>query len=94
MQLCLAITNTKLDFLDQDTETLLSTLNSELLKILIRLKANKLSHNLSKINYTLFHLPKNNHLMKRTLVEIKICYICHKKPYSIGTWNIPLTTWS
>ena len=26
-------------------------------KILGRLEANKLSHNLSKINYTLFHLP-------------------------------------
>ena len=27
-------------------------------KILGRLKANKLSHNLPKINYTLFHLPQ------------------------------------
>ena len=50
--------NTNLFYSNNDIETLFSTVNMELEKISEWFKANKLSLNIKKTNYTLFH--KNN----------------------------------
>ena len=82
--------DTNLFYSNNDIETLFSTVNMELEKISERFKANKLSLNIKKTNYTLFHKNSTKDDLPLKLPDLKIVNNVLKRQASIKFLGVML----
>ena len=82
--------NTNLFYSNNDIETLFSTVNMELEKISEWFKANKLSLNIKKTNYTLFHKNSIKDDLPLKLPDLRIVNSILKRQASIKFLGIML----
>ena len=82
--------DTNLFYTNNDIETLFSTVNMELEKISEWFKANKLSLNMKKTNYTLFHKSSTKDELTLKLPDLKIVNKVLKRQASIKFLGVML----
>ena len=82
--------DTNLFYTNNDIETLFSTVNMELEKISEWFKANKLSLNMKKTNYTLFHKNSTKDELTLKLPDLKIVNKVLKRQASIKFLGVML----
>ena len=84
------VDDTNLFYSNNDIETLFSTVNMELEKISEWFKANKLSLNIKKTNYTLFHKNSTKDDLPLKLPDLKIVNSVLKRQTSIKFLGVML----
>ena len=82
--------DTNLFYSNNDIETLFSAVNMELEKISEWFKANKLSLNVKKTNYTLFHKSSSKDYLNLKLPELKTVNSVLKRQISVKFLGVML----
>ena len=82
--------DTNLFYSNNDIETLFSAINMELEKISEWFKANKLSLNVKKTNYTLFHKSSSKDYLNLKLPELKTVNSVLKRQISVKFLGVML----
>ena len=82
--------DTNLFYSNNDIETLFSAINMELEKISEWFKANKLSLNVKKTNYTLFHKSISKDYLNLKLPELKTVNSVLKRQISVKFLGVML----
>ena len=82
--------DTNLFYSNNDIETLFSAINMELEKISEWFKANKLSLNVKKTNYTLFHKSSSKDYLNLKLLELKTVNSVLKRQISVKFLGVML----
>ena len=82
--------DTNLFYSNNDIETLFSAVNMELEKISEWFKANKLSLNVKKTNYTLFHKSSSKDYLNLKLPELKTVNGVLKRQISVKFLGVML----